>query len=125
MGNYGILLIILMLIGLVYNNSTKSVKNSEEDNSDAPDQAMRQLQDILNPQKKARKTRQTKKNIVAKTQPNTTSMQPKTQPILETNEVTLATADKTKSRIEEISEDFTIEKAVIFSEILNPKYKEY
>lgn len=125
MGNYGILLIILMLIGLVYNNGTKSVKNSKKDDSDDPNQALRQLQEILTPQQRSRKTRQTKKNTATKTQTNIAPTQPKTQPIVATNEVKPAHDDNTKSRIEEISEEFTIEKAVIYSEILNPKYKEY
>ena len=126
-----IIIIILSLLGYTNRaaqkgsarkspNNGHTGANIDDENSPINDyeQLMRQALG-LPPIEKPRKGRKAQKRV--QTPPPVTPPTP--QPVIATEEP--KESNSKKNRLDEITEDFSLEKAVIYSEILTPKYKEY
>ncbi len=82
-----------------------------------------------------KRTQPAKQQTTPRIKPNTIISQHNATAVSKTNaphsmaknqaKTTIDTQSPTKSEIENIIEDFSLEKAVIYAEILEPKYKEY
>ena len=130
--------IFLIIIGAAVSFMQKSQQNKqnrgpksdneEEVNLDPHKEIERHIRRILQEEEKRPKmsTAPLKKEVSTGS-PCPMAKAPKTAPVLK-NQLEAAKpteSSESNERIEEILDDFSIEKAVIYSEILNPKYKEY
>ena len=102
--------------------------NEEEANLDPHKEIERHIRRILQEEEKRPKmsTAPLKKEVSTGS-PCPMAKTPKTATVLK-NQLEAAKpteSSESNERIEEILDDFSMEKAVIYSEILNPKYKEY
>lgn len=129
----GIIIVVISILLAVFNNN-KAKGSQTTPQSDATD-SRQQIREIINRQ--ARHIQQPKQRKAT----NKTASQSNKQEVLrntiaankQSNQAASTSGDSKsnpdnksgKNQIEEITEDFTIEKAVIYSEILNPKFKEY
>lgn len=117
---------------MLYSAASKSkikgkAKSSPQEQAEmTQEEYIRRLHEALGiPQQPQKRTKKSKSAEVKPSTPITPAAAPKRQdkPV----DVTPATTPKAESNIdlEQIKEDFSIEKAVIYSEILKPKYLEY
>lgn len=141
MNEFWIFLVIAGIIISFANKDDKRGKKSQTTPSpestseeDARAEMQRQLRKLL----RERTTHEAQQPVTYTITPSATKqrntpdkVQPKAQPKVETQEPPKATPSKIKpssgdnSQISGIIEDFTMEKAVIYAEILKPKYEEY
>lgn len=128
-----IIIVVISVLLVVFNNN--KAKGSQAKAQSSSTDSQQQVRDIIN--QHVRHIQQSKRRRAA----NNATSQPGKQEVLRSTATAMQQPNKAastandsslnqdnqseKSQIEEIAEDFTIEKAVIYSEILNPKFKEY
>ena len=148
MDNFWIYLIIggIMLLapkGIDKSNKKGTTEPSNNDSQEVPKDLEKQLRELLSEQSSEPQlpgnstiTRPVKTNVTTSV---THPIAPKKSPQVATKrknntntpnaqntpKASNSTPNTTSGQIEEILEDFTMEKAVIYSEILRPKYEEY
>lgn len=129
----GVFWLVIIICGVLYSAASKSkfkgkaASSPQEQTEMTQEEYMRQLHEALGIEPKPR--RRAKKSKSAEVKPSTpvsAAVAPKRQE-KPTETPTPAATPKAESNInlEQIKEEFTIEKAVIYSEILKPKYLEY
>lgn len=129
----GVFWLILIICGVLYSAASKSkikgrAESSPQEQAEmTQEEYIRRLHEALGiPQQPQKRAKKSKSAEVKPSTPITPAAAPKRQdkPV---ESVIPATTPKAESNIdlEQIKEDFSIEKAVIYSEILKPKYLEY
>lgn len=147
MGISGLLIFIIGIAMVIANNSAakkKAQQSNGEPNNEVESEFERRIREIIgeprantsrsnSPQKgpvknelttQAPKQRDGRKNE-ANAAPTYKVAEPRRARATVTNRINTGVADSEKSQVEEITDDFTLEKAVIYSEIIKPKFEEY
>lgn len=129
----GVFWLVIIICGVLYSAASKSkfkgkaTSSPQEQTEMTQEEYMRQLHEALGIEPTPRiRAKKSKSAEVKPSTPVTAAVTPKRQE-KPAEAQTLAATPKAESNInlEQIKEEFTIEKAVIYSEILKPKYLEY
>lgn len=128
-----IVIVVISIALAVFNNNKAKGSQTKQQNSNSGNQgSIREVADQLprNTQRLRRRRAATSATSNGNKQEASkliisANQQPKTEMTNTDTSSTNQGNPSDKSQIEEIVEDFTMEKAVIYSEILNPKFKEY
>ena len=111
-------------------NEGSESDNNEKQYTDAKKEFERQIRRILQGEdesiKPASRSVTPSPATATKTTPQVSLHRTKSQSSsIENKSAASTSSNPTSEKIEDILDDFSMEKAVIYSEILNPKYKEY
>ena len=129
----GVFWLILIICGVLYSAASKSkikgrAESSPQEQAEmTQEEYIRRLHEALGiPQQPQKRAKKSKSAEVKPSVPITTPAAAPKRQVKPVESVTPATTPKAESNIdlEQIKEDFSIEKAVIYSEILKPKWEE-